>query len=64
MLIEMYYHFVVCACMYMCTIVFTFSQFHTDIYSDVALDVQAQAKFTLPELFKIGLMSLLITPYL
>ena len=30
MLIKMYYHFMVCACI--CTIVFTVSQFHADIY--------------------------------
>ena len=30
MLIKMYYHFMVCACI--CTIVFIFSQFHADIY--------------------------------
>ena len=29
-LIKMYYHFMVCACI--CTIVFTVSQFHADIY--------------------------------
>ena len=31
MLIKMYYHFIVCACIY--TIVFTVSQFHADVYS-------------------------------
>ena len=30
MLIKMYYHFMVCACI--CTIVFTVSQFHADVY--------------------------------
>ena len=30
LLIKMYYHFVVCACI--CTIVFTISQFHADVY--------------------------------
>ena len=30
MLIKMYYHFMVCACM--CTIVFTVCQFHADVY--------------------------------
>ena len=30
MLIKMYYHFMVCACT--CTIVFTVSQFHADVY--------------------------------
>ena len=29
-LIKMYYHFMVCACI--CTILFTVSQFHTDVY--------------------------------
>ena len=31
MLIKMYYHFMVCACI--CTIIFTVSQFHVDVYS-------------------------------
>ena len=30
MLIKMYYHFMVCACI--CTIVFTVGQFHADVY--------------------------------
>ena len=32
MLIKLYYHFMVCACIHVCTIVFTVSQFHADVY--------------------------------
>ena len=32
MLIKMYYYFIVWACIYICTIVFTVSQFHADVY--------------------------------
>ena len=43
MLIKMYYHFMVCACI--CTIIFTVSQFHADVYLVVCLVFQIAQMF-------------------